>query len=139
MNRDEENLNLLAIFHYVLGGLVLLGSCLALFCIGMGIAMLSGAFDGKNAPPNEMGWIFVVIGSVAMVIGWTIGVLIIMAGQRLKQRTSRVFCLVVAGLECLINPLGPILAVFTIVMLMKESVIQLFEANQQVVGEGEAE
>ena len=52
MMEDDKNLDLLAMFHYVVGGLTALFSCLFLFHIAMGIAMLCGAFDGKDAPPK---------------------------------------------------------------------------------------
>lgn len=130
MNQDEHNLNLLSIFHYVLGGLTILGSCIFLFHIGLGIATLTGHLDGNDAPPPGFGWIFIVMGTVAMLLGWTIGILMLIAGKKLKMRQSRTFCLVVAGIECIITPFGTVLGVFTIVTLMKESVIQLFNANQ---------
>ena len=130
MNQDEQNINLLSIFHYVLGALTILGSCVFFIHIGVGIAALSGHLDSKDAMPLGFGWIFVIMGSVAVLLGWTLGILMVVTGKKLKMRTSRMFCLVVAGIECIITPFGTVLGVFTIVTLMKESVIQLFSANQ---------
>jgi len=47
----------------------------------------------------------------------------------LKRRVSYTFCLVVAGIECILMPFGTVLAVFTIVVLMKDSVKALFAAR----------
>jgi hypothetical protein len=80
--------------------------------------MLCGAFDGKDAPP-----------AVIIVTGWTLAGVIIAAGRKLKRRVSRTFCLVVAGIECMMMPFGTVLGVFTIVVLTKDSVREMFTAN----------
>jgi hypothetical protein len=129
MTDDDRNLDLLAIFHYVVGGLTALFSCLFLLHVAMGIAMLCGAFDGKDAPPKFFAWFFILFPSVFILAGWTLSGFIIAAGRKLKRRMSRTFCLVVAGLECILMPFGTVLGVFTIVVLMKESVKQMFAAN----------
>jgi hypothetical protein len=127
MNQDEQHLDLLAIFHYVVGGLTMLGSCVFLFHVGMGIAMLTGAFGhGKDAPPKGLGWVLVAIGSAAVLLGWTLGILMIVAGRKLRRRVSRVFCLVMAGIECIVQPFGTVLGVFTIIVLVRPSVAELF-------------
>jgi hypothetical protein len=56
------------------------------------------------------------------------GLQIIAAGRKRSRRASRTFCLVGAGLECVLVPFGTVLGVFTIIMLMKESVKPLFAA-----------
>lgn len=129
MNQDNQNLNLLSIFHYILGGLVILWLFFFLCYIGIGIAFLHGTFDGNSAPPPAFGWMFVIMGSIAVIFGGTIGTLMIISGLKIKARKSRTFCIVIAAIECLITPLGTILGVFTIVILTKESVIKLFEPN----------
>lgn len=126
MTKDEEHLNLLSMFHYVVGGLTILGSCVFLIHVGMGIAMLSGALDdGKEAPPRAVGWLFVGLGSAAILIGWTIGILMIIAGRKLCRRVSRTFCLV--------QPLGTILGIFTLIVLTRDSVTKLFAENGQQI------
>jgi len=62
-------------------------------------------------------------------LGWTLAGFIVAAGRKLKRRMSRTFCLVVAGIECILMPFGTVLGVFTIVVLMKESVKGIFTAN----------
>lgn len=52
--------------------------------------------------------------------------MMIAAGRKLKRRTSRTFCLVVAGLECILMPFGTVLGVFTLIVLSKEPAKQLF-------------
>jgi len=127
MTQDEQHLDLLAIFHYIVGGLTALFSCLFLLHLAMGIAMLSGAFDGEDAPPKIVAWLFTILPSVFILSGWILAGFIIAAGRKLKRRMSRIFCLVIGGLECILIPYGTVLGVFTIVVLMKDSVKQLFK------------
>ncbi len=44
------------------------------------------------------------------------------------------FCLIVAGIECLLMPYGTVLGVFTIMVLMRESVKERFGANPAGAG-----
>lgn len=126
MTQDEQQLNLLGIFHYIVGGITALFACIPMFHLAIGIAILSGAFDGQVPPPRVMGWFFVIIPAVLILAGWTLAGLIIAAGKRLQRHTSWMFCLVIAGLECLFMPLGTVLGVFTIIVLVRGSVKELF-------------
>lgn len=133
MNQDEQYLNLLSIFHYIVGGLTALFSCMFLMHVAMGIAMLCGGFDAEDAPPKFFAWLFIIFPSLFILAGWTLSGFIIATGRRLKHRTSRTFCLVVAGCECIVMPFGTILGIFTITVLMKESVMALFSAGRDRV------
>jgi len=130
-NQDDEQLNLLSVFHYVVGGLTCLFACFPLIYIGIGIFMLvsPAAFnDGHSREhvPPAVGILFVVLGSVFFLIGLTIGVLIIMSGRHLARRTRYMFAFVTACVECIFMPFGTILGVFTILVLSRESVKTLF-------------
>ncbi|MEX0704534.1 MAG: hypothetical protein WD069_20705 [Planctomycetales bacterium] len=131
MDRDLEHLNLLSIFHYVVGGLTALFGCFPIFHLGFGIAILSGAFPDRNgeAPPPEMGWMFVIVGGGLILSAWSIAVLTVLAGRRLAQHRWYMFCMVVAGIECLFMPWGTVLGVFTIIVLSRPSVKELFDRN----------
>jgi len=126
---DEKNLELLALFHYIVAGLTALFSCIFLIHVALGIAMLCGTFDGKDAPPKFIAWFFIIFPSLFILTGWALAGCMVAAGRKLKRRASRTFCLVVAAIECMLMPFGTVLGVFTIVMLMKESVKQQFAAN----------
>lgn len=118
------------VFPIIGGGMTALFSSMFLIHVGMGIAMLNGALDGKDPPPKLFAWVFIVIGSVCVVAGWTLAGFIIAAGRRLKRRASHMFCLAVAGLECFLMPFGTVLGVFTLIILQKEPVKQLFANNK---------
>lgn len=131
MNQDEQNLNLLSIFHYVMGAITILGSFFFVIYIVMGIFVVKGSFNDTNAPPDMFGWLFIVIGTTLFILGLTLGILMIVAAGKLKRHESRTFCVVIAAIESLLMPLGTILAVFTLIVLMRESVIALFAENDQ--------
>ena len=82
--QDEDNLRLLSIFHYVLGGLTILGASIFIFHFGMGLAMLLNPswMAGKNndTPSAFVGWMFMLMGGGAVLLGWTLGILTIRAG-----------------------------------------------------------
>lgn len=128
-NQDEKNLDLLSLFHYILGAITALFGCFPLLHLGAGIAMLAGVFDGPDAPPPFMGWFFVLLAGAFILFYWTLAVFIIISGRRLKQRRSHTFCLVIAGIMCINMPLGTVLGVFTIITLVKDSVKELFAAS----------
>jgi hypothetical protein len=129
-NEDLKQLDLLATFHYVVGGIMALFSCMPFMHVFMGLAMVSGKFfgevEGSAPPPFFFGWIFVIMGSVFILLGWASAACILMAGSKLKKRQGRLFCMVVAGIECMFMPFGTVLGVFTLITLNKDSVKELF-------------
>ncbi len=129
MTDDERHLDLLGIFHYVVGGMTALFSLFPLLHVAVGTAMLRGGFGGKDAPPVWLGWIFVVLGGVLIVAGETLAAAMLVAGRKLRARKARTFCVVIACIECLMMPFGTVLGVFTLVILLKEPVIALFAAG----------
>jgi len=129
-NEDIKHLDLLAMFHYVFGGIHAFFSCIPFVHVFMGLAIVSGSFFGEtkgNPPPPAIGWIFVFMGSTFILVGWTTALLTILAGRKIKAHKSRMFCMVVAGIECMFMPFGTVLGVFTLVVLNKDSVRKIFE------------
>jgi hypothetical protein len=129
VTRDEEHLRLLSIFHYVVAGITALFGCFPIFHLVFGLLFLfaPGLFDEKGGgPPALFGLFFVVIALFIMAMFWTLAVVIFMTGRFLAARKHYLFCLVVAGIECCFGPFGTVLGVFTIVVLVQESVKALF-------------
>ena len=133
MNPDEEQLQLLAIFHYVVAGLAALFSFFPLLYTTVGAIFIFAARHGtakpgEDLPPEFLGWIFAVLGSLLFLIGIAMAICILIAGRSLALRKRYLFVLVMACVECLFIPFGTILGVFTIVVLSRESVRGLFSA-----------
>jgi hypothetical protein len=131
MNRDKEHLQMLAIFHYIVAGLAALFSFFPLLYTTVGAVFIFAARHGtakpgEELPPEFLGWIFAVIGSVLFLIGIAMAICILIAGRSLAHCKRYSFALVTACIECLFVPFGTILGVFTIVVLSRESVRGLF-------------
>lgn len=128
-NEDAKQLDLLATFHYVVGGITALYSCMPFMHVFMGAMMISGKFFGEtegSAPPPGFGWMFVIMGSTFILSGWAMAICIIIAGKKLKRRQNRMFCMVMAGIECMFMPFGTVLGVFTLIALNKDSIKETY-------------
>ena len=141
---DQEHLGTLTLCHYILGGVTALFSCLFIGHIIMGLTLLHNpsAFTPATPPPTMpgqppmpagypfppgMGYLFAVMGTVAVLGGWTLGGLTIFAGRCLTARKNYLFILIIAGINCaFVMPLGTLLGVFTIVVLTRPTVKFLF-------------
>ena len=73
------------------------------------------------------GGIMVAFAVLGILFGWTVTILVLLAGRALAARRRRGFCIVVAAIECMMMPLGTILGIFTIIVLARPSVVALFE------------
>jgi len=130
MNQDEQYLKLLSVFHYVVGGLAAFFACIPFIHLGLGIAMLVGAF--QDGPPRFIGLFFVLMAMLFITAGWTLAICIVIAGRCLAKRKHYMFCLVIAAISCIFMPFGTVLGVFTIIVLMRPSVKELFAAKENV-------
>jgi hypothetical protein len=131
---DDEQLKLLSIFHYILGGLSALMACFPLIHLAVGIAIVTNQLPGQqngNPPPQAFGWFFIVIASAIIIIGWAYAICLIVAGWQLRRRRAYVYCLVMAALSCALVPLGTCLGVFTLVVLQRPSVKVLFQREKK--------
>lgn len=134
--QDLEQLKLLSLFHYIMAGLTALVALFPIVHLIIGIIFIvapESMESNGEAPPVFFGWLFVIFASVFILAGWILAIFILVAGRKLAHRRSRIFCIVVAAIECMFFPLGTALGVFTIVVLMRESVIELFEVHSDSI------
>jgi hypothetical protein len=128
--RDAEHLRLLAIFHFVAGGIFAFFGCFPVIYIFLGIMMVSGkmnfAQNTPNPPPPQMGYIFITIGAVIIALAWGLAISLFISGRYLQQRRGYIFSMIVAAISCLQVPFGTILGVFTIIVLARQSVKALY-------------
>jgi hypothetical protein len=135
--KDRSHLNTLAICHYVAGGLTVLFSSVFIIHGIMGIAVLTDPtfFGGANPPPPAwFGWIFAIMGFGAVALGWTLGGLTIYSGRCIHRRRRRIFSIVIAALHCANFPLGTVLGVFTIIVLVRPSVAEIYRTPPAPAG-----
>jgi len=132
---QEDHLRLLSIFHYVVGGMAALFSLFPIFHIVMGLFLILAPekFGAKGDPPPAfIGWFFVVFAACFILAGWIFATLVILTGRFLARRKFYTFCFVMAAVESLFMPFGTVLAVFTLVVLLREPVKRMFEANKVI-------
>ena len=133
--KDIEHLRQLSIFHFVGAGL----SLAALVFLGLHFTIMNAVFSNPDLfkgaqggpPPAQffaMLKIFYAVGATWFVIS---GLINLMSAVYLRKRRNRTFSMVVAGFNCLYMPLGTVLGVFTFIVLGRDSVAALYEANKQ--------
>jgi hypothetical protein len=70
--------------------------------------------------------LFVIMGGIFFVLGWTYAILVFFAGRFIARRKNYTYCFVVACVECLLMPMGTVLGVFSIIVLNRPGVKALF-------------
>ena len=135
---DNEHLKLLSIFHYIVSGIAALCACIPFIHLALGLFMIiAPGRPGANAdPPAFVGWLFVTIASFFILVGWAFAVLVLIASRFLAQRRHYTFCFVMGCVECLFMPFGTVLGVFTIFVLIRPSVKEMF--TQKIAPQGTA-
>ncbi len=130
MTQDEQHLRILSIFHYVAAGLAALFALFPVFHLIFGLLfiLIPHAFEGQGGPPPPtfLGWIFVIPAALIILCGWAFAALVAVTGYFLGQRRHHLFCLVMAGVECVFFPFGTAVGVFSIIVLTRESVQEMF-------------
>ncbi|QDU71829.1 hypothetical protein [Mucisphaera calidilacus] len=131
-DRDVEHIKLLSIFHYIVGGLCCLFASVFLFYIIMGLTLILApvAIDDLPMPAPILGLIVLLLGSIPLISGWTIGILTILSGRSMRAFRARTFSIIIACVSCLFIPLGTILGVFTLIVLTRRSVVERYNNPQ---------
>ena len=123
---DAEHLKILSIFHFVLAGFAALGLLFILAHYAIFSAFLSDPKVWENQKQGPMPvdffaifkWFYLVVGI------WMVGtgILNLLSGLFIRSRKHRTFSLFVSGINCLHFPFGTVLGVFTIIVLVRDSV-----------------
>ncbi|MEO6994417.1 MAG: hypothetical protein ABI273_12355 [Lacunisphaera sp.] len=133
--KDEEHLRLLAIFHYVVAGLGALFACFPLIHVAVGLMLFYHrgipSHGQQGAPPEWFGLLFVVVGGFFVLLGWTAAICTFISGRYLARRRKRLFSFVMAAILCMFMPFGTILGIFTLIVLSRESVQQLYVSAEK--------
>ena len=130
---DADHLKLLSIFHFVGAGFAFLGILFLLAHFALFHTFFSNPKiwqDQKQQPPPAeffaiFNWFYLIFGAWFLASG----ILNVISGLCLRARTHRTFSLVVAGVNCLHIPIGTLLGVFTIIVLIRDSVREIYDAQ----------
>lgn len=134
-NVDLDHLNLLSIFHFVGAGLAGVGTMvmMAEFAFMQFVVSNPALWQNqKGPPPPEFFFVMMKVMYGAMGL-WFVASLILnlLSGLFLRQRRHRTFSLVVAAINCLHVPAGTVLGIFTIIVLVRNSVRELYEQTER--------
>lgn len=139
---DADHLKLLAIFHFVGAGLAVLGMGFVFLHFILMHSILENPKMWEHAqqpgvpPPAEIFAIFKWVyfaGGIWFLVSCVVNVI---SGLCLRARKYRTFSLVVSGFNCLHLPLGTVLGVFTMIVLMRDSVRELYDGTPSIPREG---
>ncbi|HDZ61701.1 MAG TPA: hypothetical protein ENH40_00970 [Nitrospirae bacterium] len=130
-SQDLEHLRLLSIFHYVVGGI---GALFALFPIihlllGLAFIFSPETFPDSNTgepPPQFVGYLFAALGGLFFILGEIFAFLVIYSGIQIKKRKKYTFSFVIACILCMFIPFGTALGIFSIIVLSRNSVKQIY-------------
>src|ERR1051325_11136411 len=128
---DADHLRLLSVFHFVGAGLAVLGILFIFAHYAMFQAFFANPGMWQNQkqspPPAEFLAIFKWFYVVFAIWCFASGILNVMSGFFIRSRKHRTFSLIVSAINCLHMPLGTALAVFTIIVLVRDSVREQYE------------
>lgn len=135
MSNHDNHLNLIKIFHYIMGGLGCVFGMFPLIYVVIGQLVLHDAGPMANEfgntqseifARNMMGTVFTVIGVVAFLILEAGAICALLSAKFIKERRNYWFSFVLACLMCLSAPFGTALGIFTIITLMRKEVKQAY-------------
>jgi hypothetical protein len=139
--QDHQYLQLLSIFHYVVGGITALFGCFPIFHLAIGLSMLFGGFMTADIEgvlfSTLFGLMFTLIPLLIILSFWGLAAATAVSGYFIQTRQRRILSIVMAAINCAMFPFGTVLGVFTIIVLVRPSVISLYEQSAVIAEEVE--
>ncbi len=86
--------------------------------------------SNEEPPPDIIFTFFMVFYGISALLFISGTVANFLTAYYLQKTKNRMFCIVIAAINTLNMPLGTLLGVFTILHLIKPTVIELYESNQ---------
>lgn len=124
---------MLTILHYVMAGMaVLMLGFLLLHFLAFHFIFSNPEMwkQAKGAPPREMFVFFRVFYIAGATLIVAAGAANLLSAFYIRDRKNRLFSLILAGFNCMHFPLGTGLGVFTFIVLLRPSVIHLYESSR---------
>lgn len=129
--QDLAHLDTIGILYYVLAGITAVFSLFPLIHLIVGIGML--ALPPQPGQPEQgaafVGWLFIAVAVALIGFGMSLAVLFLMVARRLRQRRGYMFCVIASAVSCLSIPFGTALGVFSLIVLTKAPIKDLFEST----------
>jgi len=131
---DQEHLRLLSVFHYIAGAITLVLALIFLvqFFIFSIIfdevmkSLLDVALIGNYDVDPEIFSLLIYLWIVLFFVFIAFGLVQILSGKFIKANKYRIFSIIVAIINILSFPYGTILGVMSIIVLSRNSVVELY-------------
>ena len=127
--KDGEHLKWLSVFHLMGAGVAALG---LLVCIGQ-YAVLESLIPSREAWGDRSSIPILLSRLVFLALGVSsLGMVVVnlLSARFIRDRRHRTFSMAVAALNCIQVPLGTALGVATLVVLMRDSVRELYGVGE---------
>lgn len=132
---NEEHLNLLSIFYFVFGGLSILGAFIMIIYTAFFGFILNKVPNYGNDDVEIVFNIFTSVFGILAVLLLAIGILQIVSGFKLRKRTHRMLSMVMGVIALPSFPLGTALGVFTIIVLSRPGVKEIYQKTMETMEE----
>lgn len=127
---DDKHLRTLALCHGISAFLhVFFGACCAAYPALLDWLLSQGPPNQQTMPSEQVDLAKNMMIAYA-VVAFAIALAQVFGCGLIAGRRARVACIVIGCIELLAIPLGTILGVFTIITLVKPSVIEIFESRK---------
>jgi uncharacterized membrane protein len=125
---DAEDLDRLALFHRIFGYLAAVGSLCGLphFFIGFFTSISPTDMKNSEIPPALFGGIFMFAGAMVMALAVTLSILNFKSENAIKTRSNLTLIQVTAALNCLAQPIGLALGIYTFILTSRSTIRDQF-------------
>ncbi len=126
LKADRAHLRILALCYTWVAFLLGLAVIAAVWYLMIGILIVAGVM-GQPGPGEVRGGVaLIVLSPLAGAAFWTLARYVIVAARSLKGLKRYKYCMITAALFCALPPLGTALGLCTILVLLRDSVKELF-------------
>ena len=133
--KDKDHIKILSIFHYVICGFSLFGILfLVLHYMIFHTVLTNDEMLNESSDAESLKGFFAIFVWVYLLMGLFILIFAVMnflSARFMTQRKNRLFSLITAGMNCIQFPFGTTLGVFTIIVLLRDSVVQTYKEHTQ--------
>ena len=127
--KDLKHLRLLRAGFLFNGLLLLLAGILPLADIILTVARNKEPYDGMTDPDLGIPVVFLSLFFIAILV--ILGIVNLLTSRFIKLHRNWRFCIVITALNTVFSPCGIVLAIFAFMVLLRDSVKQLFDAGVQ--------
>lgn len=128
MNPDEYQLHILSIAYRVAAGILALATVMESIFVLAGMGLVNGILlkPSDDLIDRAGGWLFIIHGIICAPITGCYVLATLITASYLSSRKNYMFCKTIAYALCLLVPLGTILGAFTLVVMNRKSVKDMF-------------